>query len=173
MNIVLRRAAVEDATVLSAIAKETFYDTFHDTCTAADMEEFLEQYFNVPQMQKELSDETDFCYFAEVDGKPAGYIRFKEDYTSFEVMRQWKSLELKRIYVQKEFKGLGIAQELMKLFFDFAEKHAFKAVYLGVWEHNTRAHRFYQKYGFEHSGHIHDFPIGNTPQQDFWFWKFL
>ncbi|MEP6674866.1 MAG: GNAT family N-acetyltransferase [Ferruginibacter sp.] len=173
MDIILRRAVPADAAALSTIAKQTFYDTFIDTCTAEDMQDFLEQYFNEAQLKAELSDENDYCFFAELNGMPVGYIRFKEDYESFELMRQWKSLELKRIYILKEYKGKGPAFELMQLFFDHAAQGSYQAIFLGVWEHNLRAQRFYEKYGFVNSGHMHDFPIGKTPQQDYWFWKFL
>ena len=46
-------------------------------------------------------------------------------------------------------------------------------MWLGVWEHNYRAQKFYQKMGFEDTGYKHPFPIGNTPQTDLWYWKFL
>ena len=54
-----------------------------------------------------------------------------------------------------------------------ATEKKYEAVWLGVWEHNIRAQKFYGKYGFEDSGYTHDFPIGSTPQTDKWFWKFL
>ncbi|HNL66233.1 MAG TPA: GNAT family N-acetyltransferase, partial [Ferruginibacter sp.] len=85
----------------------------------------------------------------------------------------WKALELKRIYVQKEFQGKGVAQALMDFILRYASDNGYEVVWLGVWEHNKKAQRFYEKYGFENSGHPHDFPIGSTPQTDFWFWKFL
>ena len=173
MDITLRRATVADAAALSTIAKQTFYDTFIHTCSADDMDQFLEQYFNEEQLRKELSNEDDICYFAEENNITVGYIRFMEDCDSFELMRQWKSLELKRIYVSKEYKGKGIAQQLMQLIFDYAEQCSYQVIFLGVWEHNMRAQHFYEKYGFKDSGHKHDFPIGNTPQKDCWFWKYL
>jgi GNAT superfamily N-acetyltransferase len=88
-------------------------------------------------------------------------------------VRKWKALEQKRIYVLKEFKGKGIAQRLMQLVMDYAMANHYEVLWLGVWEHNERAQSFYRKYGFEDSGHTHDFPIGNTPQTDNWLWKFL
>ena len=104
---------------------------------------------------------------------PVGYLQFMEDYTGFPLMQQWKALELKRIYILKEFHGGGIAQQLMEYIFDHARRHQFEVIWLGVWEFNLRAQKFYEKYGFINSGHTHDFPIGNTPQTDFWLWKFL
>ncbi|MGF2413028.1 N-acetyltransferase family protein [Ferruginibacter sp.] len=173
MEITIRRIMLADVAVLSAIAQQTFYDTFTGTCSEADMQGFLEQYYNEGQITKELSNENDLYFFAEIDSKPVGYIRFMEDYSNLPLMKQWKALELKRIYVLKEFHGMGIAQNLMDFMLDFALKEKYQVIWLGVWEHNLRAQKFYEKYGFVNSGHTHDFPIGNTPQTDFWFWKFL
>jgi diamine N-acetyltransferase len=173
MEITTRRITLADVTALAAISKQTFYDTFNGTCTEKDMQDFLEDYYNDQQITKELSDANDFYFFAEIDGKPAGYIRFMEDYSNFSVMKKWKALELKRIYVVKQYQGKGVAQKLMDIVIDFALKEKYEVIWLGVWEHNVRAQKFYEKYGFVNSGHTHDFPIGSTPQTDFWFWKFL
>jgi len=173
MNIRLRRITLRDAAVLATMAQATFYDTFHGTCTEADMQSFLNTYFNLDQTRKELSDPDDLFYFAEVDGVPAGYIRMMEDYRSFEMMEKWKALELKRIYVSKEFQGRKVAQALMDFVLTYAAEHHYEVVWLGVWELNHRALKFYGKYGFEDSGYTHPFPIGQTPQTDKWLWKFL
>lgn len=171
--ITIRRITPADVQVLAAMGRTTFFDTFTGTCTEADMQDFLEAYFNEAQVTKELSDENDYFFFAEVNGVPAGYLRFKEDYKGLSLMKQWKTMELKRIYVLKEYHGQGIAQKLMEFLIDWCIKEKYQAIYLGVWEHNIRAQKFYAKYGFENSGHTHDFPIGSTPQTDFWLWKFL
>ena len=92
---------------------------------------------------------------------------------NFPEVKKWKALELKRIYVLTEFHGKGIAQKLMNFILDFATEKKYEVVWLGVWEHNLRAQKFYEKYGFVNSGYTHDFPIGSTPQTDFWLWKFL
>jgi diamine N-acetyltransferase len=173
MEITIRRVTVADTAPLSAISKQTFYDTFTGTCTEIDMQEFLENYFNEQQVKKELNDPNDFYFFAEMNGKPVGYIRFMEEYTNFTLMKKWKALELKRIYVVKEYQGKGVAQKLMDVVINFATKEKYEVIWLGVWEHNVRAQKFYEKYGFVNSGHTHAFPIGTTPQTDFWFWKFL
>lgn len=173
MDTKIRRIHLREAALLSEMAKITFYDTFTGTCTEEDMQQFLDDYFSLEQTQKELSDPNDLFYFAEVDGKPVGYIRIMEDYRSLELMEKWKSLELKRIYVLKEFQGKGIAQVLMNFVLGYARQNQYEVVWLGVWEHNKRAQKFYSRYGFEFSGHTHPFPIGNTPQTDQWLWKFL
>ncbi len=173
MEISLRRVVLADAPALAALSRQTFYDTFTGTCTEADMQQFLADYYNVDQVESELRNEADFYFFAEIDGVQVGYIRFMEDYSNFDTMQQWKALELKRLYVLNAFHGKGVAQKLMDYFLNFAQQHQYEVVWLGVWEHNLKAQHFYAKYGFEFSGHTHDFPIGNTPQTDQWFWRFL
>ena len=173
MEINIRRINFEDVAELTVLARQTFYDTFTGTCTEEDMQSFLEQYFNEKQLGDELKDKENYCFFAKAEGAPVAYLQFMEDYRGFPLMKKWKALELKRIYVLKEFHGKGIAQKLMDHILIFAEENEYEVVWLGVWEHNIRAQKFYEKHGFVNSGHTHDFPIGNTPQTDIWFWKFL
>lgn len=173
MEINIRRIHIDDVSALSVIARQTFYDTFTGTCTEADMQQFLDRHYSNEQLSKELQDEEIFCFFAEADGLPVAYLMFKEDYNNFPEIKKWKALELKRIYVLKEFLGKGIAQKLMDFFLDFAKEKKYEVVWLGVWEHNIRAQKFYEKYGFADSGYTHDFPIGSTPQTDKWLWKFF
>ena len=173
MEINIRRVTIDDVAELTVLARQTFYDTFTGTCTEEDMQSFLEQYFNEVQLSIELNNPDTYCFFAEADGVPVAYLHFMEEYSNFPLMKKWKALELKRIYVLKEFHGKGIAQKLMDVILTFAKGNNYEVVWLGVWEHNIRAQKFYEKYGFVNSGHTHDFPIGNTPQTDIWFWKFL
>lgn len=173
MDINIRRVTIEDVAELAVLARQTFYDTFTGTCTEEDMQSFLDEYFNETRLCIELNNADSFCFFAEIDGKPTAYLQFAEDYTGLPLMKKWKALELKRIYVLNEFQGKGIAQKLMDLILNFAQDKNFEVVWLGVWEHNIKAQKFYEKYGFINSGYTHDFPIGKTPQTDHWFWKFL
>ncbi len=168
-----RRATIADAVALAAIGRQTFFDTFKDTCTESDMTGFLESYFSLAQVTKELRNDEEYFYIAEHNGVLVGYARFMEDYSCFSLMKQWKALELKRLYVSQAFHGQGVAQELMEVVLNFATGGQYQVVWLGVWEHNLRAQRFYEKAGFTYSGHTHDFPIGDTPQTDRWYWKFL
>ena len=171
--VTIRPIGITEVEQLAAMARQTFYDTFADTCTEKDMQDFLDTHYNTARLSAELAMPGNHYYFATVDGVPAGYLQFMEDYTGFPLMKQWKALELKRIYVVKEFHGKGVAQKLMECVLDHARANRYEAVWLGVWEHNKRAQQFYQKYGFKDSGDRHDFPIGSTPQTDMWMWKFF
>lgn len=173
MEIEIRRVSVDDVSALSDLARKTFYDTFTGSCSEEDMQGFLDQQYSETQLRFELLDKETFCFFAEAEGKPIAYLQFKEGYETFAEIKKWKALELKRIYVLQGYQGKGIAQRLMDFFLEFATEKKYDVVWLGVWEHNIQAQKFYLKYGFTDSGFTHDFPIGNTPQTDKWFWKFI
>jgi diamine N-acetyltransferase len=173
MEISIQKIMAHNVTALSAMARQTFYDTFTGTCPEADMEQFLQQYYNETVIGAEVADDSFQYYFAMVNGEPAGYILFQEGKGDFKELENKKSIELRRLYVVKEFHSKGVAQKLMDYFMGYAHNNKYEAIFLGVWEFNYRAQKFYGKYGFTNSGYSHDFPIGSTPQIDLYFWKML
>ena len=172
-QIAITRCLVSDAATLSHLASRTFYDTFYDTCSEEDMQQFLDQYYNQDQLEKELSDPNDHYYFALIDGKPVGYLRFGENELPYDRKGNEKALELNRLYVDEQYHGRGIAKQLMLFFEAYAATNGYRYLWLGVWEHNLRAQAFYKKWGYVFNGHKHPFPIGNTPQTDEWWDKTL
>lgn len=172
-EIIMRRITSEDVPALSFIAKETFFDTFTGTCTPDDMDDFLEKYYNETTLHKEIKEDGLQYFIAEVNGKAVGYLSYREEASDFPEIQHSKALELKRFYVSKEYHGKGTAHTMMNFFLDYAAKNKFEAVFLGVWEYNFRAQKFYGKYGFAVTPHKHDFPIGNTPQTDIYLIKFM
>ena len=169
----IRRAVADDAKLIAELSAITFFDTFKGTCTDDDMQGFIEQYFNEKQVFKELRNANDFYFIAFLNGNPAGYIRMKEEVSDVEIINKHNGIELKRIYVLKEYHSKKIGAALMNFALDFAAEKNYELIWLGVWEHNERARAFYHKFGFKDSGVMHPFPIGNTPQTDVWLYRFI
>ena len=172
-EITMRRITPEDVPALSIISKKTFYDTFTGTCTPEDMEDFLKKYYNEKTLLHEVTETGIEYYFGEVAGEPVGYLSFKEECPEFEEIKGKKALELKRFYVSKEYHGKGAAQKMISFFTERAIEEDYDVVFLGVWEFNYRAQKFYSKHDFVLTNHKHDFPIGNTPQTDVYMIKYL
>ena len=172
-NFHIRRAVPDDARLLSALSEVTFFDTFGETCTSEDIQEFIETSFNTMQVFKELEDTEDFYFIAFSNGEAAGYIRLKEDESEVPAIRKHRSIELKRIYVLKDFHSRKIGAKLMAFALNFAAERKYELIWLGVWEHNERAKSFYKKFGFEDTGFRHPFPIGKTQQTDNWLYRFI
>ena len=166
----IRRGDLNDVVLLQTIGRKTFADTFGNTCTKADMQGILESYFNSAQVALELADDSDNFFFYEEDGIVKGYMRINAKHTCpLDLFQNQKCIELVRLYVLKEFHGTGVANKLMDFAIDFARKNGFNVMYLSVWEYNFRARGFYEKHGFLNSGVEYDFPLGSTPQTDYWF----
>jgi DNA-binding MarR family transcriptional regulator/N-acetylglutamate synthase-like GNAT family acetyltransferase len=57
--------------------------------------------------------------------------------------------EIKKFFVAKEFRGKGVARELLKHALKAASKHGFVSLYLGTVDRLKAAQRFYEKHGFQ------------------------
>jgi ribosomal protein S18 acetylase RimI-like enzyme len=76
-----------------------------------------------------------------------------------------RPIELKRFYVEKAFHGTAVASQLLRVSEERAIAEGADVVWLGVWERNPRAIRFYQKNGFREVGE-HTFAVGSDVQRD-------
>ncbi len=169
----IRRAGVEDIEIVSRLSKITFDETFKGTCSEDDMKYFLENTFSDSNTLQDLKNEDDLYFIAFVNDVAAGYMRLKEDYTDYPDIPKYNAIELKRIYVLKDFQLQKVGAALMQYAVNFANKKGYEALWLGVWEHNEKAKAFYEKWGFTDTGKTHPLPIGNTPQTDNWLIKFI
>ena len=76
-----------------------------------------------------------------------------------------RPIELSRLYSHQEYIGKGVGQNLMDECLERAKRHDHDVMWLGVWEYNPRAQRFYEKNGFRVVGK-HVFQLGTDPQTD-------
>ena len=168
--LVIRRGTLDDVGLLHQIGIKTFDDTFGGTCTKADMQYVLEKFFNKAQCKIDLSDPKDNFFFLEEGGVTKGYIRINDIHECpLDSLREFRTVELVRLYVLKEYHGSHVGNELMQFAIRFAMDNGFEKMYLSVWEYNFRARGFYEKHGFTNTGIKNDFPLGSTPQTDYWF----
>ena len=56
--------------------------------------------------------------------------------------------EILQVWVSSEYRGTSVAWELMDAIFKWAGENKFRKIVAGVMKANTRALRFYTKYGF-------------------------
>jgi diamine N-acetyltransferase len=167
-SIEIIRATIEHAQLISEMGGRLFEETFRGTCSDADMAWQLEEYYNVDQVRSELADDGDLFYLILAKGIVEGYSRMKEGCPPPAVLTDKKSIELKRLYMERRAHGKGLAAKLMQFNLDLARTMNYERVYLSVWEHNERAKAFYSKVGFTETGIENPFPIGQTPQTDLW-----
>lgn len=75
------------------------------------------------------------------------------------------SIEIERIYVLDKFQGLQIGKQMLFKIVEMAKQENVSFIWLGVWEKNTAAIRFYERHGFVKIG-THPYYIGNDKQTD-------
>ena len=155
---------VSDVSILRGIARDTFIETFSEANKAEDMDRYLTENFSEEQLARELSNPDSFFYVAEVNGHVVGYLKLNIAHAQTEPQAA-DALEIECIYVLSSYHGHGVGQALYHHAMSVAEDRKASYVWLGVWEHNHRALRFYEKNGFIAFG-THIFQLGNDQQTD-------
>lgn len=163
-NIVIRKAGTQDLKQLQEISTETFVETFAEVNTKEDMDKYLAERLSLTQLSAELNDPGSNFYFALLNDQVIGYLKTNTGATQTE-LKEADGLEVERIYVLKEFKGKNIGPLLLDKAIAIAHDQKVAYIWLGVWEENYRAIRFYEKNGFSiFDKHI--FRLGNDEQTD-------
>lgn len=163
-SVIVRIGSHEDVALLAELGATTFRCTFAQDNTPEDMEAYLAESFSEEKLRQEISDPLAIFYIAELSGKPLGYAKLHMGPPDASVTGA-KPVELVRLYVLPENIGHGIGTRLMQECIDIAKSRGFETLWLGVWEHNPRAIRFYQKWEFEKVG-SHIFQLGSDAQTD-------
>ena len=159
------KCTAADLDTLRTLSIQTYYETFAHLNTPEDMAAYLEDAFNADRLTKELNEPNSEFFFLYCDEKLAGYIKLNEAPSQTDI-NDPDSLELERIYVSGGFQGMGLGQYLMEQAIAKAVSRSKKYIWLGVWEKNENAIRFYKKNGFRAIG-THSFVMGEDVQTDY------
>jgi len=162
MNI--RYADNDDASVLAELGRKTFYDSFIDFNTEQDMDAYLSEHYSQEIQLSEIQDPETVILIAEQDGVPVGYAQLKGR-SNGDGVAGTNPMELQRIYSIREYIGKGVGSALMKESIREGKERGFNSLWLGVWEKNERAIKFYEKWGFKKVGE-HVFMLGQDIQND-------
>ncbi len=167
----IRSATPEDAELLHHLSRLTFIQTFTGATSDEDMYAYLDEAYAIPVLEQELAcPESEFyiCEYSDPNGilprKIAGYLKINVGSAQTEPMEN-DDLEIQRIYVLEEFKGIRIGSEFMRIVQERARALGKRRIWLGVWEFNESAQRFYAHCGFTRIGE-HTFTTGKEVQTD-------
>lgn len=163
-TITIRKATIADVSKLAALGRMTFVETFSDTNTKEDMTNYVQKAFNHEQVKSELLDESNTFLLAYDRDTLAGYAKLRTGHEPEELAGE-KAMEIQRIYVRQSFIGRKIGKHMMEECLKIAKKGKYGTIWLGVWEYNPRAIRFYENWGFEKFSK-HSFLLGFDEQTD-------
>jgi len=163
-SIIIKKVTLDDVDQLQEIARRTFSETFSSVNTEENMAKYLDEGFSKAKLAAELNNEGSEFYFAISDNHVIGYLKLNIGQAQTE-LQDHNALEIERIYVLQAYHGKKVGQMLYEKAIQVAEQQSVHYVWLGVWEENPRAVRFYTKNGFvEFDKHI--FKLGDDEQTD-------
>jgi GNAT superfamily N-acetyltransferase len=160
----LRVAEFADLVPLLDLAQTSFVQAFTEGNKPENVQAYLSQAFTPVQLEKELRNPASTFLLASLEGKLVGYTKLNLAAAQTDVQDP-ESLEVARLYTVEKVWGMGVGQFLLDAALDFTKEKGKTFVWLGVWEHNARAIRFYEKNGFRAFG-SHPFPFGDEIQTD-------
>jgi ribosomal protein S18 acetylase RimI-like enzyme len=165
-EVQIREVQPEEIAQLSALSAATFYETFAAQNNEHDMRAYLQEAFSEARLTQELQQAGSTFYFAwrPDEPQPLGYLKLNTGAAQSEDMGN-DSLEIERLYVRGVYQGTGTGAALMERALAAAQQLGKHNVWLGVSEHNHKAIRFYQAFGFRITG-THVFQLGSDAQTD-------
>lgn len=164
LNITIEQINNSHIEALQQIGRQTFSETFAESNSADNMAKYLAEAYAYEKLNEELNNPNSFFYFAILDEKIIGYLKLNMGGSQTE-LKDNDALEIERIYVLKDFHGKKVGQLLFDKALTIAKELQVAYVWLGVWEENKRALRFYTKNGFvEFDQHV--FVLGDEAQTD-------
>lgn len=160
----IRKLNINDLEALRDLSIQTFKETFEEVNTEEDMQKYLDENLSIEKLKSELENPNSEFYFAENNDEILGYLKLNFKDAQTEKLEE-NHFEIERIYVLKAFLGQKIGQILFDKAIEIGREKNLEYVWLGVWEENHRAIKFYEKNGFEIFGK-HDFVLGEDVQTD-------
>ncbi len=160
----LRKANLSDLPELLVLARTSFLQAFTAGNKPENVQAYLAEAFNVAQLTIEMENPASTFIVASLDGELVGYTKLNLSAAQADV-KDPASVEVARLYTLEKVWGTGLGQLLLDAAIDFGRQEGKTWLWLGVWEHNARAIRFYEKNGLRIFG-SHPFPFGDEIQND-------
>lgn len=164
-KFLIKECSLEDIEKVKLISEKTFYETFSNDNTKEDMENYLKENFSYEQVEREIKNNYSKFYIVENDEEVVAYMKLNFDKAQTE-KDYYNTIEVQRIYVLQEYKGKQIGKKLMQKAIEIAKYKNLNYIWLGVWEYNINAIKFYEKLGFKKFD-THIFKLGDDEQTDY------
>lgn len=167
----IRLAILSDVLRLRNLSEITFRDTYTAYNSPENMENHVAKNFSLQQIETELQDSENQYVVCENGQELIAFVKLVRNHST-KGLTDEKVVEIERIYVRKEFHGQQLGRKLIDFCTDWAKGQGFEVIWLGVWEHNPNAIKFYEKMGYVRFGE-HTFTLGDDVQTDYVMKKYI
>lgn len=164
MYLLYKICTLENLQILVDISIKTFISAFEKQNNPKDFKAYMDTTFSKEQLKKELLDENTSFYLVYNNNMLVGYYKLNTKDSQTEPFGN-SSVEIERFYVLDKFQGQEIGKQMLLKIIEIAKQECMTSIWLGVWELNTAAIRFYERNGFVKFD-THPYYIGKDKQTD-------
>lgn len=149
---------------LLSMSRKTFDESFGHLNRPENMDFYMNKAFTLEKLFSELLNPFSEFYFLKIKQDHIGYLKLNTHQAQSDLNDEL-SLEIERIYIDNRFQGAGYGAVLLDLARQRCKALKLSYIWLGVWEKNIDAIRFYQRHKFEIFS-SHPFIFGDEVQTD-------
>lgn len=150
---------------LRTLAIRTYSAAFANKNVPGVLEAYYETAFAKAELKSQLENPNSFWFFAKENDKITGYLKLNTTTAQTE-FQEPEGLEIERIYIDTPYLNKGYGSKFIKFTVSKARELEKNYIWLGVWEENPEAIRFYKKHKFEIVG-THDYDMIAEIQTDY------
>ncbi len=155
MNLI--EAQTKDIPELKEICINAYSKNFYDHWNEGGLEWYLDKEFNKKRLESDLTDKNTAYYFINHEFNTVGFIKINNNSAIGSTISN--AVELEKIYVLPECKGMGVGKWTLQEIINKSAKDGKKNLFLSVIDTNVNAIAFYKKLGFQfHSKTTLDVP---------------
>ena len=158
-KVTIRQANADDAKLIAVLGAVTFYEAYFEQDDPPDLANYILDSFEPNKIRAEIENPNSTFFIIFLEESAVGYAKMREA-SKADCIKSENSVELQRIYIVERVFGKGIGEILLKHCLETAKQKGFETLWLGVWEENKRAQKFYEKHGFQRVGTL-TFPYGD------------
>lgn len=167
----IRPVGPDELFLLREIAERTFRAAFEAQNKPSDTDMYVAQALSMSHIQDAYETPQSRFFFVESDDTPCGYLKLNHGAAQTEPFLP-QALEIERLYLDVCAQGQGLGTQLMEFSEKLAQSEGRDWLWLGVWDQNFGAARFYRRHGFA-TFDTHDFLYGETRQRDLMMRKLI
>lgn len=144
--LICKKAAIDDFLKIQMIANETWPNTYEKILSREQINYMLDLNYSEESLKKQMAEKRHNFILAEKDDQPLGFTSYEVNYNSE------SQLMIHKLYILPMKQGLGIGTKFLNFLSVTAQQNKINTLSLKVYFENTKAIRFYEKYGFKKAG---------------------
>lgn len=157
MTVTIKAFNSSEVESLADLSQRTFLESHGHSAKAEDIRQYIGFHFNEKALSEAFRNPEIHFRKILVNEELAGYSKLilNQPHPQSDISPIAK---FERLYLLKDFYGLGLGEKLLAHNLEIARAHHQKGLWLFVWTENEKALKFYQKSNFKIVGK-HDFKI--------------